>query len=130
MRTYVRFVLTLILLGTITGIATAQPVQDVVVAGIVVLRIRVPAGGLSVAERADLVTRRITLALTAENLEPSNFLLQPASGSVAIRVGRITLITVTSADAQANATTVQALAGQWLRALRAALPRAKPLTRP
>lgn len=118
------------LLGSLAGPAWTQVAEPIIVAEIVVLRIRTPAGGISIAERAKTIRRRITLALTSEDLTPSNVYIQPAGSDLSIRVGRVLLVTITEPDARANETTMSALAARWLAAFREALPRAKPLPRP
>lgn len=80
--------LALLLLGVATT-APAQVAEEIVVAGVVVLRVRTPAGGLSIAERAQAIRQRINQVLTTEDLTAANLFLQPTPGGVTIRVGRV-----------------------------------------
>lgn len=123
-------VLMVALAGTLAGAASVTLGQPVVVAGTVVLRIRAPIAGLSVAERAIEITHRVNRALVSGDLTPANFHIVPSGQDRIIKVGRIVLVTVTVADAGANQTTVQGLAEVWMAALRDALPRARPIPKP
>ncbi|GBD29901.1 hypothetical protein HRbin32_00993 [bacterium HR32] len=113
-----------------TGAAWAQ-VEDPNVGAIylcneVALRIRVPAGGLSVDQRREAVRLRIVRAYATEAVTASNIRLSPQGNDWVIAVGRTTLLTVTEADARANGTTTAALAQAWAARLRDLMPRCKP----
>lgn len=82
---------------------------DVIVANEVLLRMRVPSGGMSPAERADIVTARLVpmLGRTWDTIT--------ATAGGAVRVDGQLLVTATQADAEANGTTVLALASLWAK---------------
>ena len=124
----VALVASLVLLG-LAREGISQAPEPIVVAGVVVLRVRTAAGGFSIAERARVIRSRIALALTSEDLTPANVYVAPAGSELGIRAGRVLLVTVTEADARANETTTPALAVSWLAALRKTLPAAGPRPR-
>jgi len=117
--------ITLVLLALLAGPAVAE-VGDVVVGGVLVLRIRAEAGGMSVQQRAMIVEQRITNALSKARSTPQTIAVRMVGGQPAIFAGDIMLITVDANHARLNGTTQLSLAGVWARNLREALPKAVP----
>lgn len=88
--------------------------------------VRVGAGGMDATQRVDKLNERLAYILGYERLAPGNIYIRNVNGAPTIYVGRSELFSVTSADAEANGTTPQALAQNWLANLRRALPQARP----
>jgi len=113
-----------------TGAAWAQGeglnVGAIYLCNEVALRIRVPAGGLSVDQRREAVRLRIVRVYATEAVTASNIRVSPQGHDWVIAVGRTTLLTVTEADGRANGTTPAALAQVWAARLRDLMPRCKP----
>lgn len=99
-------------------------VPEVVIGGQVVMRIRTGAGGLTPAERAESVRRRLGPILTMPDLEASDIRVhQRLPGqTAAIYVRDRLLITVDRNLAEANGTTPRILAFKWRENLRGVLP--------
>lgn len=104
----------------------AAAAGDVVVGGILVLRVRAEAGGMSIEQRAMIVEQRITNALSKGRPAASAITIRLVNAQPAIFVGEIMLITVDANHARINGTTQRALAEIWLRNLQEALPKAVP----
>lgn len=124
-------VLTLLAVAALAPGAAWAQVEDPNVGAVylcneVALRIRVPAGGLSVDQRREAVRLRIVRAYATETVTASNVRLSPQGNDWVIAVGRTTLLTVTEADGRANGTTAAALAQAWVARLRDLLPRCRP----
>ena len=101
--------------------------EKVVVANQLIAIARAPAGGMSADQRINRVNERLAYILGYEPLDARNTYAVPApGGSMSIMVGNRLLITVTSADARANNTTVPGLTREWLMRAREALPQARP----
>lgn len=103
--------------------------QQVVVADQLVMVIEAPSGGHTAAERVDAVNDRLVEIISTERLIPSDMRLAKLHGQTVIMVGKHLLISVTSADAAANYTTVPVLAHFWLANLKRILPQARPAAR-
>ncbi len=129
MRVFSIFVIVALLLAVAPRPAAAE-VGDVVLGGILVLRIRAHAGGLSLAERAAIVEQRITEALSRGPLAPETVVVRQVNGQSTIFVGNILIITVDVNHANLNGTTSVLLAERWARNLRSALPQALPVGGP
>ncbi|MGH2349546.1 MAG: hypothetical protein ACRDFT_08790 [bacterium] len=127
------FILTaVIVLTALTGTASAQPpagsstANAVIVCNQVALRIRVPAGGMSVQQRIDTVYQRIVAAWARERISADRVTLRQSAGTWSIYAGSTLIITVQQADARANGTTAAALAQAWHARLRELLPECRP----
>lgn len=126
MRGFRMFLIALLLLAFVPRPALAAA-GDVVVGGMLVLRIRTDAGGFSAAQRAVIVEQRITDALSKAQFSPGSVVVQRVNGDPAIFVGNTLIVTVDANHARVNGTTPELLAEVWARNLRLALPHAVPL---
>lgn len=126
MRGFSIFLVALLALALVPRPAAAAA-GDVVVGGILVLRIRTEAGGLSAAERAVIVEQRITDALSKAQFSPETVVVRRVNGDPAIFVGSTLIVTVDVNHARLNGTRPELLAEMWARNLRVALPKAVPL---
>jgi hypothetical protein len=111
----------------LVGSAAAQAGEDIVVAGQVVFKIRTNGHATSAHERAVLITRRITDALSLGRVLDGDIVLRVDRGTPAIYARNVLIVTVSAEDARLNATTVEGLARVWLRNLKTALPNAVPV---
>ena len=101
--------------------------EKVIVANELIAIARVPAGGFTADQRIDRVNERLAYILGYEPLAPRDiYAVRARGGSMSIMVGNRMLMTVTSADARANNTTVAGLTRDWLMRCRDALPQARP----
>lgn len=115
-------------LVTVLAVPAAAAEGDIVVGGIVVLRIRFSAGGFTAAQRTVLVQQRITNALAfGKNIRVT---IRMAGADPVIYAGDQMIITVDPDHARANGTTQRALAEVWARNLERGLAAAKPLQQP
>ncbi len=114
----------------VSAYPAAAAMGDVVVGGMLILRVRAEAGGMSIEQRAVLVEQRITNALSRGRPTAETITVRTVNAQPAIFVGDILIITVDANHARLNSTTQQALAEIWLRNLREALPKAFPLLAP
>ncbi|HEV8338955.1 MAG TPA: hypothetical protein VGR25_04775 [bacterium] len=127
-----RLTIVAIALALVVGLAhpAAAAMGDVVVGGMLILRVRAEAGGMSIEQRAVLVEQRITNALSRGRPSVETITIRTVNAQPGIFVGDILIITVDANHARLNGTTQQALAEIWLRNLREALPKAFPLLAP
>ncbi|MBI2841810.1 MAG: hypothetical protein HYX78_00250 [Armatimonadetes bacterium] len=107
----------------LTAASRAQQIGGVSVGEVIVndqvpLRIRYSAGGLSPAERASTVARRLN---QFENLQPSEITVGMVRGQWAVLARGDLLVTADPAHAIANDTTTYGLALSWRNQLRAAV---------
>lgn len=101
--------------------------EKVVVANQLIAIARVSAGGMTADQRINRVNERLAYILGYEPLDAKNVYAVPSrGGTMSIMVGNRLLITVTSADAMANNTTVPVLTRYWLVRAREAMPQARP----
>jgi hypothetical protein len=121
-------------LGVIFAIALFTPTvnafttsEKVVVANDLIAVARVPAGGMTADQRIGTVNDRLAYIIGYEPLKPSAIRISQCNGQTVIIVGRTTLITVTREDAQANHTTINKLAQEWLKTARVAIPESRPI---
>lgn len=118
----------LMLFGLLIGFAlpllAADP-GDVIVGDEVVLRIRFPAGGYTVEQRADAVTQRINDILGARPFSPEDVKVAQQNGEWVVLIGSELIITADTATAKFNKTTTQGLAETWAANLRRVIPKAK-----
>lgn len=126
-----KFLISAVVLISAVAAAKAQPAvyttsYKCIVANELCFIVRVGAGGQSATERVDRLNERLAYILGYERLAPGNIYIQKENGLPTIFVGRSRLISVTPADAEANGTTPDTLAQNWLENLRHALPQARP----
>jgi len=115
----------LVALSTLASAFTMS--EKVIVANELIAIARVPAGGFTADQRIDRVNERLAYILGYEPLAPRDiYAVRARGGSMSIMVGNRMLMTVTSADARANNTTVAGLTREWLMRSRDALPQARP----
>lgn len=98
---------------------------DVIVGQQVVLRIRFPAGGMTVKERADEVTVRINRLLGSKPFDPNEVMTAVQNKEWVVLVGNNLIITVDKRTAAYNEATPQQLAEMWAANLRRVIPKAK-----
>lgn len=116
---------------SLMGLLLALPViaddvkdGEIAVGGEMLMRIRVPAEGKSVKERADEITDRLPVILGLSQLKPNEISVVKASKNTAkIMVRKQLLVTVTPEDGKANGLTTMQQAQSWLKNLRRILPR-------
>jgi len=106
--------------GSIAALATTG---DIWLADFYLFRVRTAAGGFSIDERANELQIRANNLLTVERQIPP-VTLAKAGKDVDVYAGCQLFVTVTSADAAVNGTTVDHLAHLWAQRLRMALPHA------
>lgn len=98
---------------------------DVIIGGRVVLRIRVPAGGMTVKERADAVMQRINNYLGAEPFTPDDVKVAVRNKEYVVLIGDHLIITADRETAKINKTTPEKLAEIWAENLRKVIPEAR-----
>jgi hypothetical protein len=98
---------------------------EVIIGQEVVLRIRFPAGGLSIQERADAVTQRLNELLGSRPFSPSDVTVGVRNKEYVVLVGDTVIITADWNTARFNKTTPKALAEIWAANLRRVIPKAK-----
>jgi hypothetical protein len=90
------------------------------------LRIRTPAAGVKIEERAKLLDQRLVEIFSYENTLSPNVWIGNIRGKPTIYVGRTQLVTVYPRDAEANNSTCERLAAHWAERLRNGLPQVAP----
>ncbi len=100
---------------------------DIAIGDYLLLTIRTPAAGFTVAERESIVYMRLTEILSNERMDPGDFVLSEVRGKPTLWVGNYRLITVYPRDAEAAGTTSRQLAVTWLESLRTKLPEVAPI---
>ena len=98
---------------------------DVIVGQEVVLRIRFPAGGMTIQERADIVTARINELLGSKPFDPDDVMTAVQNKEWVVLIGGRLIITVDKPTAEYNEATPQQLAEMWAANLRRVIPKAK-----
>lgn len=111
--------------GGLVAVAQDDPGHPVDIAGVVVLRIRVPVDGREPLEQVATFYQRWVdiLEETKEDLSPDLVRIEEQEGEPVIYVGSIPLIRVDEAHARLNATTPNGLAEVWASNLRRAILR-------
>lgn len=116
------FLLSLML--CVSRFALAQETGIVAVGGEFLIRIRVPAEGMSVQQRVDAVTDRLPDILGLPRIRPDDIkIVTTKKKTVKIMVQNYLFITVTPEDGKANKLSTVAQANVWVKQLRAVLPR-------
>ena len=121
----------LIAIGTITillgalacSIGLSQGTGQVWLGGFPLLRIRCAAGGYTIDQRVDALQARANNLLELEN-GVSAVTVRKSGADAIIYTDSTLFVTVTTADARANASTTEELASIWAQRLRANLPQA------
>ena len=119
-----RIAIALVLLGIVIPAFASQP-GDVLIGDEVVVRIRFPAEGFTVEQRADQVTYRINNLLGSYPFSPSDVKVVVQNKEYVVTVGNNLIITADQNTAKFNKTTPQALAEIWAANLRRVIPEAK-----
>lgn len=118
------------------GAAAAPPTADsgagdVAVGGEYILKVRFPEGGMSVQQRADAITERLTTILSRPHLKPSDIRAVPMGKRAAeILVGKTLLVTVDEQTARYNGDTPMQLAQAWASRLQRVLPEINVMPNP
>lgn len=113
-----RITILLALIALLLLAALPLPAQNgqegnVMMANILLFRIRCPASGYSVQERADAVQRRLNDLIVAGGIDMNTVKIVTVNNTTAIYAGGRLLVTVSECDARANKTTVAKLARRW-----------------
>ena len=119
-----RLAIALILLGIAIPALATQP-GDVLIGDDVVLRVRFPAGGYTVEQRAELIMLRINELLGSQPFDPSDVKVGVVNKECVVLIGGNVIITADSATAKYNKSTPQQLAEIWAANLRRVIPQAK-----
>ena len=104
---------------------------DVMMADFLLLRMRCPAGGYTVEERASEVEARANILLVLDGFDLSTIRVETVGADTVLYAGGRLLVTVDECTARANDTTPQRLADLWAERLRKIYPQVvpkKPLT--
>jgi hypothetical protein len=130
MHRHIFAVATLLLAAAITagavGPAFADP-RDVSVGGVWITRITHGWAGVTAADRATEVTRRITEVLSTPDFRQGAVVNVRSDGSDAlVMVGNVLVFTVTPADAADSSNTPMQVARSWASLLAQGLTRALP----
>ena len=123
-RTGVVIALVFLMCGLIAPVFASNE-GDVIVGDQVVLRIRFPAGGMTVQERADQVTLRINQLLGARPFNPEDVKVSQENKEWVVMIGDELIITADTRTAEYNQATPQQLAEMWAANLRRVIPKAK-----
>ncbi|MHB0999681.1 MAG: hypothetical protein ACYC27_10595 [Armatimonadota bacterium] len=120
------------LFGLIFSLMAVSPVNaaadgDVVIAQEVVIRVRVPAGGMTVRQRADVITARINNLLSSHLVDQADIRTGKSGSEYAVWIGDTVIVTVDKATAAISKTTPMKLADIWADNLRRVIPGAKAL---
>ena len=122
MNTKVLFPAAIGLLCVAAAPSRAIPPGDVVLGNEVLFRLRVPAGGLSVQQRGDLLQERLNIVLAITDLHENDVTVLPTRYGPTIYVRGQKLLTVDKATADASGMKPAPLARLWARKLAAVLP--------
>lgn len=100
---------------------------EVIIGQQVVLRIRYPAGGMSIEKRAEAVTLRINKYLGVDPFDPSMVRVAKVNKEYCVMIGNDVIITVDEKTAKYNKTTPEKLAEIWATNIRTIIPKAKAM---
>lgn len=123
-----RFLVLTVMMGMLA--CTAGPLfsaydGDVLIGGEVILRVRYPAGGMSVKQRAETVMLRVNELLGTRPFYPSEVRVAVRNKEHVVMVGDKVIITVDKRTAEYNSATPEQLANMWAANLRRVIPKAK-----
>ncbi len=99
---------------------------DVAVGGTTILRVRFATPGMTIQQRADAITERVTKILSQGVIKPQDIQVKTVKKETVLMVGKELLITVDKATADYNKATPQQLAEMWAKHLREVLPQLTP----
>lgn len=94
------------------------------------LRVRCPAAGYSVAERAEAIQHRVNDLLVLGGIDLDTVQVQMAGKDAVIYANGKVLVTVDECTARANSTTPEGLATVWANRFRDIYPRVVPTAPP
>lgn len=117
-----RFVIAILFAGLLSASPLLAAEGDISLAGQVLLRIRYPAAGYTVAQRADAVQSRLNATLTMPGVGSGDVAVKMVGKEAAVYVRSQLIITADSTTAKFNQTTPAKLAAAWAANLRKALP--------
>jgi len=103
--------------------ANADSDGDVNVGGEHILTVRFAANGISIKDRAEAITDRLTRILSDPHLKPSDIVVLPSGKDAVIKVKDRLLVTVDAQTARFNQAKPMALGEFWAQHLRVVLPR-------
>lgn len=115
----------LVALGGLAALAQGNQGEAVDIAGVVILRVRIPVDGREPLEQVAAIYQRWVQVLeeTKENLSPDLVRIEEEDGEPVIYVGSVPLIRVDEGHARINRTTPKGLAEVWASNLRRAIAR-------
>jgi len=125
MQRYFAAMAALLLLGAsaLARADTPSTADTVFLGGAVIMRVRVPAGGYTIPERAAMIQRRVNTILGGRPIVPSDVVVQPMGSEAVVMVKGHLLFTADWATARYNDTTPMALAEHWADEMRQVLPK-------
>lgn len=118
-------VITLLLTALACSVAWSQTARDVKIGSFLLLRVRVPAGGYSINERAVALQNRANDLLKGGK-QSIGVSVKPAGHDVNIYADGHFFMTVGPGDAKANRTTPEKLAKMWAERIRVIYLQATP----
>ena len=126
MKKITALIITALLILLTCSIVWAANSRDIWLGDYLLLKIRCGAGGYSIDERADALQQRANNLLKESDKLPT-FIVKKSGSDFVVYADDSVFITVTNADAKANSTTAEKLAGIWVERLRTYLPLATPV---
>jgi hypothetical protein len=121
-----RIIAATLVIVVLASVAAFAVPGDVTLGGLVVLRVRYPAAGYSVAQRGDAIQSRLNEVLGMGQVAPEDVKVGLMNKETAILVKGQLIITVDWTTARANKTTPDKLGQIWAANLRKALQEAMP----
>ena len=114
-----------VLLALLGTCAMADPNGEVIIGQQVILRIRYPAGGMSIEARVDNITSRLNRLLGSKSFDLSLITVRRYGNDYGIMYGDNLVVTADAKTAVYNKTTTEALAKIWAENLKKVIPLAK-----
>jgi len=118
------------LLALLAPRAMADPNGEVIIGQQVILRVRYPAGGMSIDARVDNITSRLNRLLGSRAFDPSLITVHRYGSDYGIMYGDDLIVTADAKTAAFNMTTPEGLANIWAENLKRVIPLAKARMRP
>lgn len=115
----------ILLAALVCSVVVSETTGEIWLGGYMLLKIRCAAGGYTIEQRVEALQARANNLLELYHEVSAVTVRMAGSDAVISTDGRL-FITVTAADAKANGTTPQALAGIWAQRLRANLAHVTP----
>ena len=124
-----------LLVAGVSGVAALAapadlPADDIVAGGMVILRPRVAAGGLTPLERSGILYERLNQIITDQSVRAADVRAVQSGGDWTVMAGRYLFVTASAQDAAANRTTPKDLAQTWAANLAKAIAAARPIPPP